>query len=354
MEEVTFSQEEQSYSLEKRTVLILAKGSAIGLLGRLLGRFLMLVYQALLARSLGRDQYGLFALGWSVLQISLYMGPVGLGQAVLRFASPLWKKDGIALRRILQQSLAVATLTGFLLGGVLFFSSPVLAAFFQKPGLLMVWRATALALFLSTILRTLSAMTRISQRVQFSLLVEDILLPLSMALTALFLTMIWHWGIQGALFSVVLGYALMTWLAMIFVRILFPSAFVPVPWEREVFRSLSTFSLSVSLGTLANLLTQWMPRLILGYFRPEAEVGLYQAAFQVASLPALILASTGPIFAPVIARLSGERKFQQVKEVYTVVTKWTVYLSAPLVVTLFFFPRPLLYLFFGSEYEGAT
>lgn len=355
MEEVNFPpQGTVSEGAEKRTVLALAKGSAIGLLGRLLGRFLMLIYQALLARSLGRDQYGLFSLGWSVLQISIYMGPVGMQQAILRFASPLWKKDEVAFRRVLQQSLVIAASTGFFLGGVLFFASPALAALFQKPALLLVWRAIALALFLSVLLRVLSAMTRISQKVQFSLLVEDVLLPFSMALATFFLTVIWHWGIQGALLSVIFGYTLMVWLGMVFVKILFPSAFVPVRWEREVFRSLSLFSLPTSLGTLFNLLTQWMPRLILGYFRPEAEVGLYQAAFQVATLPALILASTGPIFIPIIARLIGERKFQEVNDVYVITTKWTAYISAPLVVTLFFFPRISIYLFFGTEYEGAT
>lgn len=356
MEEVTFSQEEavSAQELDKKTVLVLAKGSVIGLLGRLLGRFLMLVYQALLARSLGRDQYGLFSLGWSVLQISLYMGPVGIQQAIIRFASPLWKKDEVAFRRVLQQSLVMAALTGFLLGGILFLFSPTLAAFFQKPGLFLVWRAIALALFLSALLRALSAMTRISQKVQFSLLVEDVLLPFSMALAALFLTTIWHWGIQGALFSVIVGYVLMVWLAMIFVKILFPSAFAPVGWELDVFRSLSIFSLPTSLGALFNLLTQWVPRLVLGYFRPEAEVGLYQAAFQVAALPALILSSTGPIFIPMIARLIGERKFQQVNDVYIVTTKWTAYISAPLVVALFFFPRLSISLFFGSEYEAAV
>lgn len=355
MEEVTFPQEEAVLAeLDKKTVLVLAKGSVIGLLGRLLGRFFMLVYQALLARSLGRDQYGLFSLGWSVLQISLYMGPVGLQQAILRFASPLWKKDEVAFRRVLQQSLAMAALTGFLLGGALFLFSPALATFFQKPGLLLVWRAIALALFLSALLQALSTMTRISQKVQFSLLVEDVLLPFSMALATLFLTTIWHWGIQGALFSVIVGYVLMAWLAMIFVKILFPSAFAPVRWELDIFHSLSIFSLPTSLGTLFNLLTQWVPRLVLGYFRPEAEVGLYQVAFQVAALPALILASTGPIFVPMIARLIGERKFQQVNTMYIITTKWVAYIGAPLIVSLFFFPRASISLFFGSEYEGAA
>lgn len=356
MEELSFSREESTSSrgLEEKTVLTLAKGSLIGLVGRLLGRFLMLLYQILLARSLGRDQYGLFSLGWSVLQISLYMGPVGIQQAILRFASPLWKKDDTGFRRVVQQALVMAILSGLLLAGLLFAFSPLLADFFRKPALTMVWRGVALTLLLSSTLRALSAITRISRKVQFSALVEDILLPFSMAVIALGVTVFWPGGLQGALFSVIMGYVLMTALAWYFVRALFPSVFASVDWQGTIFRALSAFSLPASLVALLNLLTQWLPRLILGYFRPEAEVGLYQAAFQVATLPALILASTGPIFIPVIARLIGEKDFQQVNEVYKVTTKWTLYLSAPLILLMFFYPQTFIQLLFGAEYQQAS
>ncbi len=356
MEELSFSRSgsTSSQGLEEKTVLTLAKGSLIGLIGRLLGRFLMLLYQILLARSLGRDQYGLFSLGWSVLQISLYLGPVGIQQAILRFASPLWKKDEAGFRRIVQQAVIMAILSGILLGGALFAFSPLLANFFGKPALTMVWRGVALALLLSSILRALSATTRVSRKVQFSALVEDILLPFSMAVIALGVTVFRPGGVRGALFSVIMGYVLMTALAWYFVRSLFPSIFAPVNWQRAIFRTLSAFSLPASLVALLNLLIQWLPRLVLGYFRPEAEVGLYQAAFQVATLPALVLASTGPIFIPVIARLIGEKDFQQVNEVYKVTTKWTLYLSAPLLILMFFYPETFIRLLFGGEYSQAS
>lgn len=68
-------------------VLALAKGAGISLVGRVLARGLMLLAQAILARSLSRDGYGLFSIGWSVLQISLFASPIGLQHGVIRFGA---------------------------------------------------------------------------------------------------------------------------------------------------------------------------------------------------------------------------------------------------------------------------
>jgi len=356
MEEVVLSGEKQVETpggLPRETVLTLAKGSLIGLVGRLLGRALMLLYQAVLARSLGRELYGLFSLGWSVLQLTLYMGPAGIQQAIVRFASPLWKKDEIGFRRIIQQALILALFSGSLAGGVVFVFSPLFAGFFQKPTLSLVWRGVALAIVLSSVLRALSATIQVSRKVQYSILLEELFLPFVMVLAAALLTVLWHWGLYGALLSVVIGYVLVSGLGWWFVRRLYPSVFRSVNWEIQIFRRLSSFSFPATLIGLLNLLTQWSPRLILGYFRTASEVGLYQAAFQVATLPALILASTGPIFIPVIARLAGEKAFEQVNQVYKVTTKWSLYASFPLILVIFFYPTTVLRFFFGKEYEEA-
>ncbi len=356
MEEVVFSGEKKINSpdaLPRETVLTLAKGSLIGLAGRLLGRALMMLYQVILARSLGREQYGLFSLGWSILQLSLYMGPAGIQQAVVRFASPLWKKDEIGFRRVIQQALMLAIFSASLVGASVFAFSPLLADLFQKPTLLLVWRSVAFVIVLSSMLRALVAMTQVSRKVQYSVFLEELLLPFAMVMASLLLTVLWRGGVYGALLSLVIAYALMCGLGWWFVRRLYPSVFFPVTWETAIFRLLSSFSFPASMIALLNLLTQWLPRLILGYFRPASEVGLYQAAFQVATLPALILASTGPIFIPVIARLVGEKAFEQVNQVYKVTTKWSLYVGFPLILVIFFHPHTVLRLFFGKEYEEA-
>ncbi|RMD62245.1 hypothetical protein D6833_07170, partial [Candidatus Parcubacteria bacterium] len=57
-------------SESNKTILTLAKGAGIALVGRVLGRVLMLVGQATLAQALGPRFYGLFSIGWSMLQVT--------------------------------------------------------------------------------------------------------------------------------------------------------------------------------------------------------------------------------------------------------------------------------------------
>nr|BAL58301.1 capsular polysaccharide biosynthesis protein [uncultured Chloroflexota bacterium] len=357
MEEITVSNgesESASSVSSQRAVVTLASGSLIGLSGRLFGRFFLLLYQVLLASWLGSEQYGLFSLGWTALQLSLYMGPVGIQNAVIRFATPFWKKDQAAFRRVLQQSLGLAILGSLFSGGLLFLVSPFLALFFRKPELQIVWQGVAIALFFSGVLRVLTAMTRVTAQVGYSVWLEDILLPLSMAVLAFLLMGVWKGGLIGALLSAVGGYLLMVVAAVFVVSSLFPGMFTPISWERRLFRSLAAFSMPSSMAALFTLLIQWFPRLILGYFRPATEVGLYQAAFQIASLPALVLAATGPVFTPLIARLIQEKAFQEANEIYRITTKWTLYAGIPLVITMAFFAGETLQLFFGKEYVKAA
>jgi len=91
----------------------------------------------------------------------------------------------------------------------------------------------------------------------------------------------------------------------------------------------------------------------VGYFLPEAEVGIYQAASQSSLLFATILGAMNAIFSPMIAELIHQKEKQQLEELFRVSTKWGLYLSVPLFLTLCFVPREVMTVVFGLQYEGG-
>lgn len=340
---------------ERNAVLTLAKGAGIALVGRILSRGLLIVGQAILARALGRADYGLFSIGWSVLQISLFASPIGLQHGVIQFGARAWGEDALQLRRILQQTIFLAFISSLFWGAALYILSPQLSIWFDKPGLELVLRGTAIAMVLSVLIRVVAAATRISRRVQFSTLAEDFLPSLFLTIGAILFTMLWPGGLFGSLLSVVVSYGLSIVAAFFFLIKLYPDVIKPVSWDSSLFRQITAFSVPAAVAGTLIVLIQWVTRLVLGYFRPEAEVGLYQAASQLASVLVMVQASTSAIFTPMIARMAAQNDTGQLNKLYKIATKWSLYLSIPLLLVLMVYPALSLQLVFDAEYvDGAA
>ncbi len=338
----------------KTSVHTLAKGAGIALFGRSFSRILLLAAQAFLAQVLGPQSYGLFSLGWSILQISANTGQIGLPQAVIRFGAKYWQQDDASFRGVVQQSLALTLIVSLLLGGGIYIFSPGISLFFSKPGLTPVLRGTAIALVLLLLLKVLSAVTRISQRMQYSAIAEDLLPAVSLLLGAFIFVQWMHKGLAGGVYGLVLAYAVGLMVALGFVRSLYPGVLALVR-SPSFWRRLISFSLPASAASIFGVLSRWSARLFLGYLYPEAEVGIYQAAAQLASFAAVILTAMNTVFAPMIAQLFGVHKIRELDQLYKITTKWTIYLIAPAIIPLFFLSREVMLLVYGAAYvRGAS
>lgn len=345
------SEPQKKTAEESGIITSVGKGSGIALAGRMIGRLLTLAGQSVLARSLGTSDYGLFSLGWSILQISISISPMGLTQGVTRFAAPLWKRDEQGFRRVIQQSLFLATITTLFWSGLFYWLSSPLVAFYQKPALLPVLQAVAVAMAGFSIMRVAAAAARISRRMQFSTFIEDVFPAAVLLVTALLFTVLWQGGLEGSAFSLIVTYLMSLVSALFTLNRLYPGVFRPTNWVKKLFRDLSAFSFPATVAGILMLLLQWITRLILGYLRPEAEVGIYQAAYQIATLPAIILIALSTVFMSIIAQLAHDGQFEKLNELYKITTKWSLYLSLPVALSMCFFPKEWLTLLFGPTYS---
>jgi len=334
----------------------LGKGAIIALVGRVGGRGLLLLGQVMLARLLGPAEFGLFALGWTVVQMGSAIAPLGLHRGVVRYGAELWQKDDGRFRALLRQCLGLTALLGGIAGLLLFGTTPWLAVtVFQKPDLENVFRWIALGLGFATILRVGAAATRVSQRMQFSVLAEDVAPPAVLLLVAGILVGLAGWGLTGAVLAAISGFVAGTGLVFVFLRRLYgptPRAAASVSLPA---RELLMFSLPASLAGIFTMITLRMDRLLVGYFLPASEVGIYQAASQAAMLSAIILGGFNAIFAPMIAKMYHSGQLARLQELFKVSTKWGLYVSLPLFLVLAVAPDEVMKLVFGEAYaDGAV
>jgi O-antigen/teichoic acid export membrane protein len=318
--------------------------------GKLIGRGLNVFGQVVLARLLGPELFGLYAIGWTILSVVRLIAPLGLDKGVIRFAAQYWPSDQARLKGVWVQSLGLALSSGLLLGVGFYIVAPWLEQVYQKPGLSSVVRWLAIAFPLATGLIVAAATTRVSQRTKFSVYAQDVSQPLVNLI--LILTFYWlGWGISGALAAGIISFGLGFALAIYYVRRLFPAVFQPRIKSTFSGKEFLVFSLSASLAGAFGMFMVWSDRLIVAYFRPLAEVGIYQAASQTTMLFGIILSAFAAICSPMIVDLSSRKQTKRLETLYRVSIKWTLYLSIPIFLTICFAPREFMVVVFGVEYK---
>lgn len=330
----------------------MAAGASISLGGKLIGRGVRLVGDVVLAHILGPATFGLYAIGWTITRIATLLTPLGLDTGVIRFASPNRNRDRdrARLKGVITHALQFSTLSGLLLGITFYLLAPWLAlSVFHQPDLIFVFRCFAVAFPLMTCLKVASAATRVSQQMKFSAYAEDLGQPAA-ALALILMFYLFGFRLGGALAAFVLSAGLASILAIYYIGKLFPEVISKTIKPVFAGKDLLFFSLPASLSVMFGILLLWVDRLFVGYFRSDAEVGIYHAASQLSIALAVILSAFGAIVMPMIAELYHHGKKDRLEELYRVSTKWSLYLSLPPFLVMCFVPREAMWAIFGKPY----
>jgi O-antigen/teichoic acid export membrane protein len=307
----------------------------------------------ILGKVLGPALFGVYALGWTILRMLGFFATFGSDRGMVRYGSLYWDDDPAALKGALIQTLVTAALGSGLMAAVLYFIAPYLALeVFDEPRLEMVLRWFALGLLLFTAMRVVAAATRASQRMQYSVAAQDLGQPAAnLFLVAVFFVLGMRLG--GAVAAAVISFAVALSMALLFLHRLVPELYSMRLKPSFAGKELLLFSLPASLAGMFGAYMVWVDRLILGHFRPSADVGIYQAVSQFSIIFAIVLAAIGNACAPMIARFHKAQDTDRLQELYRVSTKWGLYLSLPAFLVICMAPVELLTVLFTSEYEAG-
>lgn len=347
------AQTHQQVVFSNTDVAKLATGAGVTLVGRMAGRAMDVLGQVTLARLLGPEAFGLYAIGWTIVRMAGLLSSLGLDKGVIRYASRYWHMDSSRLRGVLLQSLGLAVLSGLLIGSSLYLAAPWLGEqVFQKPALVSVIRWFSPVFVVYSGLRVAAAATTVSQRMKYAVSAQDLTQPaVNLFLVVLFYLM--GMGLFGAVAAVFGSFAVAFILALFYVKHLFPESFSRRVKSISVVKELMAFSLPASFAGVFTMFIVWVDRLMVGYFRPAAEVGIYQAVSQSSLLFPIIVSAFSAIFSPMIADLHYKHEVRQLDELFKVSTKWGLYLSLPLFLVICFAPREIMRVVFGARYENG-
>ena len=329
----------------------IAKGAGIGFTGTFIGMALGYLSRMIIARWLGAADYGLICLGFAAMTIAATLSLVGLPSGIVRYVS-FYKGKGNKgrIKGTIISALKISIPISLILTLLVFcFADWISVNIFHESRLTSVLRIFSVGIPFWVVASVLIAATVGFQDLQYRVYVNDIFQNV-FKLVAITVLILLGFGVTGAAWGWVLAIVLMPFLALYFLERKVFSVLSPevraVPMGRELF----SFSLPLIFAGIAGLIMGWTDTLMLGYFGGASDVGVYNAALPTAKLLSVFLGSFGSIFMPVASELYARGAIEDLRKVYSAVTKWVFSLVLPASLLMALFSDWVLRIMFGAEY----
>ncbi len=312
------------------------------------------LFKIYLARTLGPEPLGLYALGMTMVGFLGMLNALGLSQAAVRFVASYFATGRFdLLRGFIVRCLGLLVAANIFLGIVLLTAGPFVAVrFYHSPVLTRYLWYFALVMLLGGVNGFLSqTLTGYGDVVRRTTINSFIGQPMMMAITFVLLTA--GLGLKGYLSAQIAGSVIVCGLLAAAVWKLTPDT---KPGRSRRFASLErqVFAFSFAafgVGLLEFLISQ-SDVIMLGYFRTARELGVYAIATALVAFVPIILQSVNQIFAPTIAALYAKGEHALLARMYQTTTKWILGLTLPLAAAMILFARPLMAIF-GREFAAG-
>lgn len=339
--------------MQKRSIYsTLVYGAAVSLAGKFLGAGLQFVSQILLARNLGPSDYGLYSVGWGFFQIVGVIATFGLDYAIIKFGSEFWDDQLEKIKSLFIKFNGLSILLG---GGAVIFVFLGISEFLSKTGrndLDVVFKLFSIAIPFFIILRVNTAATRITQNLRHSAVAEDLTRKGVQLVLLLYIAQL-GMRLEDTIIVTVISFAAAAILITASGYKLFVRNVKTDFMDGIDYRGVLKYSLFVTGSFITSSGLLWFDRIILGFFRPASEAGLYQAASQVTFLFSTILLAVNMAVAPLIASRFHKKDFEGLANIFRFSTKYIIYLGIPLALVVFIFPKLTLVGLYRDDYLGG-
>jgi len=328
-------------------------GSLIVKVANIAGKFAASV---LLARLLGATEYGQYAFAFTVVTLLAIPTQLGIPNLLVRYVAQYdVQKEWGLLKGILKRANQVVFLVSCLLvGGLAIATNEMYGGFKSGKAETLLWAAALIPLLSLGELR--NSGLRGLRYVTLGLLPDKVIrwvgLAGVLAIYAAFIdaspsapeAMAIHVGAAFIAFSIGTY-----WLVR---RIPEPAKNATAKFDTRKWVSIALpFLLTGGMQILNNRLDI----LVISWFRPDDQVGIYDVSVQMSMLVGLGLSATNMLVGPYFSRFYSEGNIQRLQKVASAAVIFSIVLSIVPFVTLVAFGAPTLAFIFGSEFsEGAT
>jgi O-antigen/teichoic acid export membrane protein len=327
-----------------------ARDSAIVFAGHLLTAGLGFVAVLVVSRTLGPANFGLFSAAQAVILVVSGVTDLGLSITMVRFVARDLRMDEPRAHLTLQTATGVRLAMVVL---IVLLSWPLAQATVRlglggqgSPAF------ACLALIGAAVTLLLNFQVAIFQAYQRFLRLSAWTVGMNVLKLALVAGLWWLSWLRAG--SALVAYVLATTVAVLVAWIFLPRRFLrqsAVPGERRtILAALFSFSKWVTVNYVMAMLMSRVDVFMLAHFRGTAEVGLYSAAFQLATVFPLLAGALFTVLLPKVSQMQGIAQLQAFVRRMLVVSGIGLLLALPAVL----FAGPLVHLLFSARYAASA
>lgn len=331
----------------------LIEGSSTAFIYKVTGLMTGYLFTLLITRTLGADAMGIFALSTAILNVFSVMGRFGFDLALLRFVAEYSSQGRMdSVKEVYISSLKVVVPLCLLLSALLFFSSPYIAKYiFRKEHFSLGLKIVSFAVLPMGLISMNSESLRGLKKIKEYAFLTDMSVSLfAAALLVIFLPFTRSGYIpliaytSSIMFVFILS--LTMWLRNSRINSILKKKTLKI-------RSLLDVSMPMFLSSSLFLIMGWTDTVMLGIFRTEGDVGIYNVAMKVATLTSVTLLAINAIAAPKFAEFYGKGDRKRLGEIVNQSSKLIFWSSLPILLVFFIFPSFILGIF-GNEFKAGT
>ncbi len=329
-------------------------GSAWGLGAKLLATGLSMVTSIITARFYGAEPMGIVATVNAFLGLATTFTLMGTDTSVLRLIPQHMSKysPGSAYKTYKKILVSVITVA-FAVGAMLYFGSHYVAErLYGKPSLSFILRASSIfVVFLSLSSLSTQAVRGLKLIRSFALMV---ILPTSSRLLVLVaLTCFWFHP-MNPVWALYASIVITSIIGMIIIAQQFRHKISQSDKICETpLAEIAAISLPMLMTTAIGFVMGQTGILVLGIFRPVADVGHYDVAVKLATLTTFLLQAVNVIVAPKFAELYHGKRMADLFRVARLAARLIFWSTIPIVLGLLLLGRPVLALLYGAEFKSA-
>jgi O-antigen/teichoic acid export membrane protein len=344
---------DEGQTISDAALLKVAKGGALIFLGMILARILGFLRQLIVIRMLSPADYGLFALGLTIVNVLVSVGSLGLYLGAQRFiANYMEKEDYPKVKGTIQSSIWITTAVGVLFMVLAMVFANSLAGFFAKPQLKSLLLIMAPTIPFQIVGMILTASFLGLHNPSPKVAIEDIGFGV-VSVIAVYISLVIARSLYSPAIAISVSFILM-FLASIYVfRSRFPLNLKNIK-ASPIAKQLLYFSLPLFLTSALYVAIGNTDTIVVGHFMASEQVGFYNAAFLLITAIPLFLGAVSIIYLPVATSLRAKKAHAESLRLYQSSTRWPFILSLPLFLTFFLFPAQTLSLLFGIKYTTAA
>ncbi len=336
-----------------KNLLVVARGAGISFFGGFVGQGVSFLSALVIARILGVHDYGLYALGVTVVTTVAALFGLGLATSCQRFVAVYrGESDLPRTKGAIVFSLGLLAVTGSLATVLFFIVSPFVAAgIFGRPELTSVLQVLALAMPFLSLTEALLAITVAFGTTKYAVLIENIFKP-CFKLTLIGILALLGFRLGGVLAAYLVVSVAGFGFGAYYLNSVFPFAKSRTGAIYQP-RALFAFGMPVFGSTILATLQGQKNVYLLGFLGTTEDIGIYNLAALAAGLIPAGLVALNSIFAPIISDLHNRRRFGELQQLFQSNTRWSLATGLPVFLSFALYGGPILSIFGPAFVTGA-